>query len=1216
MARPKQAPKGKGKSRQGDPAPAKAKAGRPKTSIAQKLTADLERLRGLGNGDLDADEAKTMARDLSAEERLTHADAHVRLLVASCAAELLRLTAPETPFASDQALYDVFGLVIRALKESTKDTDIAWFGLLETLASVKSCNLMVGLQPELQETSSSSDLVVDLFRGFFERLQDDHSPKVEANMITIMVSCLEEGDAVSPAILEALLEPLLEVSKPRTYHMAQQVIEKATDVLQTHLSLFFNSALVDVRGASEHSALKEHIHALIYEVHKVNPSLLLYVLPNVCLQLQVDDLDTRSNAIALMGRLFASSHADYGAQYLKNFRDFLDRFRDVKKDIRLQMVQVCAIIAQRKPDLVHLIEPEMMGRLQDAEWDVRRLAMNELCDLAAKSVTSVSAACLRQIGERMKDKKVVIRKEAMTGLAQIYSAHVANGLSTGANDVTAAATALSWVPDYVLKCFAYPQQELKLRVVQLLDDILLPKATSELHRMKGLVFLWKHLDSSAKEALKRIFLERVRSRDAIATFLDIKQLMRHKKNATATTPEVVHMMECLKELQPLLPETDGWASLTEKLALWKDMKLVKHLELLCAPTTSSTDLRKAREDVVKMLGSKTPLGEWMKNVCRKLAMLTINTTSLESLLSMLQPTDATSRDTKTVVDILLFVAEHAPFLFEAHLNTLEALLDDDTQSACVLDILIAYGKYRKTHATARAPDSALEGVLLAAAQESEGDEIVRKSARALVLLFPRAPAVKSWLVTLAKASTHEDTQLIALAILAKHVFVPTECKPLCALLLASTASSSHAKMKKKELHTLALQLRVLSHVTVYQFPDDDAKARSVLDLVAPLLTSAHASLRRVAAQTMLVLSRTPLLESQVRLPEWHALSYMVTDEDVGVREAILKTLTANLLRHAIPHPHKYTAMLALTVHETHPELKKTARTLLATAVMRLRKAFEARDQDDASNDEASSLMVPEYTLPFVLHLVLHPPSGCDKIFDAPSLLLDVLVSNVASEADNISFLLQMLHKMSMCHDATEPTANGLYKVVQQCTSTLRAKIKNQVNLKPYPGQIFLPKDLFQPGKAENDTDANDSDASNDDDDKAKPTKVHKKRTLPKATNAPKPKKAKPTPAKTKASEDDPPPRRMPSRRAKQTETNLADPDSDVDEYAAEAPASSIRAYFTPVRPKARATSHDSDTDDGEEETKDAASDGEEETKAAGSDDDDEDMTSFRPRRRR
>ena len=40
---------------------------------------------------------------------------------------------------------------------------------------------------------------------------------------------------------------------------------------------------------------------------------------------QVDDLPVRQEAVALLGRLFASSHADYGEQYIKNFHDFLGR---------------------------------------------------------------------------------------------------------------------------------------------------------------------------------------------------------------------------------------------------------------------------------------------------------------------------------------------------------------------------------------------------------------------------------------------------------------------------------------------------------------------------------------------------------------------------------------------------------------------------------------------------------------------------------------------------------------------------------------------------------------------------------------------------------------------------------------------------------------------------------------------------------------------------
>ncbi len=129
------------------------------------------------------------------------------------------------------------------------------------------------------------------------------------------------------------------------------------------------------------------------------------------------------------------------------------------------MVQVAAIIAQRKPDLAPLIDTEMKLRLQDPEWEVRRLAVQEVCDVGVKSLETVGDATLREVGERMKDKKVIIRKEAMTGLAQVYAA------APPAKQVMQ----LAWIPDYVLKCFAYPQQELKLRTVQLLDDIILPK---------------------------------------------------------------------------------------------------------------------------------------------------------------------------------------------------------------------------------------------------------------------------------------------------------------------------------------------------------------------------------------------------------------------------------------------------------------------------------------------------------------------------------------------------------------------------------------------------------------------------------------------------------------------------------------------------------------------------------------------------------------------
>ncbi|ETW00966.1 hypothetical protein H310_06611 [Aphanomyces invadans] len=1141
-------------------------------NVARRLKTELQRLRDISNSELDKSESTALGREFTSESYLEHSDPHIRLLVASCVTELLRVTAPETPF-SDHELYEVFVLLVRVLRETTKNNDIAWFTLLETLASVKMCNLAVGLIPDGGHASIDDDhhpdsLVIDIFRCLFERIQDDHSAKVEANMVSIMVGCLEECDVVSPALLETLLEPLLHGDQnPRAYHMAQQVIEKASDHLQNALNLFFNSVLVDASTAHVPmtSDLKDHVHSLIYETHKIQPSLLLYVLPNVCLQLHVDDMETRSNAIALMGRLFASSHADYGAQYLKNFREFLGRFRDVKKEIRLQMITVCSIVAQRKPDLAPLIDAELQLRLQDPEWDVRRLVVNEICDLATHSLSSVSTASLREVGERMKDKKVVIRKEAMTGLAQIYAAHVSISWTTGSKELSHVAHQLSWIPDYVLKCFAYPTQELRLRVVQLIDDILLPKQSTELFRMKGLLFIWKHLDGGSREALRRVFLERMQCRKIIQQFVALKQQFRQEKTSDATNRST--LQRSLKEIQPLLPETEGLSGLVEKLATWKDMKLVKHLEVMCSATSDSTIIRQAREDLVKMTGSKTPLGDFMKNICRKLAMTTVNASSVGCLLEILKDDPS-----KACAEVLHLIGTIFPHLLTSHIETVDELLVHTSPSSsqhlvqtCLLDLLVSYAKHDNV---AAAPPQSLKTALLKHCTKSDSLDVVKKCARILVKLFPGEVGkfTKKLLLPSAELS---DGALQTLVVFTKHV---PNVVPDAVALFELVVGLFDTPAKKGETKCLALSL--LCHLVLYHHvPDpreDDASdspthCRHVLDLSFHLLqtstTKATTPFRTVAATNLLKLTRVARLERQFRIDEWHTLGYVMVDSDESVRRAFLKKLTANLLRHPALN-HKYVSYLALASSEPVAELKKEARTLLQSAVQRMRHMYEAARSN--ADNPACSLMVPEYVIPYVIHLVLHAPWEGESTEDVESVffLLESLVSHVASEADNISFLLQMLHKLSLCHDATtekDESAKDLYQLIDAATAWLKKRIKNQINLKAYPGQIYLPKQLFQPGKTASPKPigrtttgglkVHDEDDGNDsvDDERVK-------RKRPSAIKTDKvPKKIKVT-ASPKASKSPvvTPTRRMPARNAKCSDVSLADQDSDVDEDEHEA----------------------------------------------------------------
>ena len=76
-------------------------------------------------------------------------------------------------------------------------------------------------------------------------------------------------------------------------------------------------------------------------------------------------------------------------------------------------------------------------------------------------------------------------------------------------------------------------------------------------------------------------------------------------------------------------------------------------------------------------------------------------------------------------------------------------------------------------------------------------------------------------------------------------------------------------------------------------------------------------------------------------------------------------------------------------------------------------------------------------------------------------LLEPLVQSLGAEADNVSFLMQMFDKIKLesCGpgDGDRQRFKLLSSIGQGC---LRKMIKNPDNIKPYPGTIYLPEQLF------------------------------------------------------------------------------------------------------------------------------------------------------------
>lgn len=274
------------------------------------------------------------AAHLVSDRIIGHTDKEVRLMAACCLVDILRVFAPEAPY-NDTELIKVFECVVAQIRgfathDTTTSTGMKIFYILSSLSVVKSCVVMVFLSQS--GLPGAEELYTSLFESIISSIRADHSEEVMAHMVSILQACIEESEVIEPDILDLLLVPLLPAQKAdniAAYDLCHSVLRRTTTSLQMPLSGYMNNLLIGTgTTASGSEILSEDLYPLIFELHKISPGLLLRILPNICIQLHVEDEDVRLKAVKLLGHLFASQLAEYGTEFSKNFKEFLQRFGD------------------------------------------------------------------------------------------------------------------------------------------------------------------------------------------------------------------------------------------------------------------------------------------------------------------------------------------------------------------------------------------------------------------------------------------------------------------------------------------------------------------------------------------------------------------------------------------------------------------------------------------------------------------------------------------------------------------------------------------------------------------------------------------------------------------------------------------------------------------------------------------------------------------------
>jgi sister-chromatid-cohesion protein PDS5 len=459
-----------------------------KTDTVQRLNQLHDSLSKLSQEPVDRPRhLGAIAAQLISEKFLTNADRDIRILSVACVVDILRVYAPEAPY-SDGEMCGIFRAITKEFRglatcDLLSQSGSMLFYILKSLSVVKSCVVLVYMSQ--RNVRGATDILVEFFEVLVSSIRAEHSEELQGHVAEVLQVCVEESEGIKPEVLYVLLAALLPNAKAENmaaYRLCQSILRRSTAHVHNAVGAILNKVFIGAAPGFEERLgveLSDYIYPLVYEAHKLANDILLRILPNICIQLQAEDLGVRLKAVKLLGQLFSSPHAEYGSEYARNFRDFLGRFVDVSSEVRLEMVVSGGAILLNKPNLRKAVEECIVKRLRDGEWEIRQAALIQLTEVALVNPLTLQQNTYVEMAERMKDRRPSIRRNAMHYMAKIYARHV-SGVLCSIEDLSSLDSAvvgtfgltadlwasLNIIPSYIISCWGYPEFIDKHLVIQ------------------------------------------------------------------------------------------------------------------------------------------------------------------------------------------------------------------------------------------------------------------------------------------------------------------------------------------------------------------------------------------------------------------------------------------------------------------------------------------------------------------------------------------------------------------------------------------------------------------------------------------------------------------------------------------------------------------------------------------------------------------------------
>ncbi|KAM7256072.1 hypothetical protein ACFE04_011813 [Oxalis oulophora] len=344
---------------------------------------------------------------------LSHADKDVRILVAICVTEVFRILATDKPPFEDKDLRGIFTLIINMFRELVDPTTIYFSKrakILETVARYKFYLIMM---------DDCFDLVFEMFNVFFSVVSEHHQQSVITDILSIMTHILNEE--ASEPLVDIVMQNLIKEGKgSASSQLAASAIKSCAERLEPLICGFLESCFLDRDAVS--SELKEVYHEIMFKVYQCAPHMLRRVIPYLTQELLTEQVDVRIKAVNLMGKLLSLPEHHIYQKHHDLFKEFLKRFSDKSVEVRLAALQSGQIYYMARPSGAESGEvlAALQGRLLDFDDKVRAQAIVVACDLVKSNLKFIPPKVVLEIAERLRDKKISVRKKAFQKLMEVY----------------------------------------------------------------------------------------------------------------------------------------------------------------------------------------------------------------------------------------------------------------------------------------------------------------------------------------------------------------------------------------------------------------------------------------------------------------------------------------------------------------------------------------------------------------------------------------------------------------------------------------------------------------------------------------------------------------------------------------------------------------------------------------------------------------------------